>query len=184
MFKQITNLGIITTLLLLTNIKNSHATTFILSGFSLSDGMDTYTAQGSFEWDGGALSTLSQNDLQIQNTFNLEVSDGNSYTKILNPSNIDFSSTTINGMVNADNSLVSFSTIDILDDSFNVLLSDNGFDQMYDDFDNVISLSTQNGDTGTSFNNAIAQTPEGSNFIGLGLVTLLAFWKPKIKFDK
>ncbi len=46
MFKQIAQLGIITTILFLTTIRNSNATTFFLSGFSLSDGINTYTAEG------------------------------------------------------------------------------------------------------------------------------------------
>lgn len=174
MFKQFISCGLLSSALVLTNSLSAHATTFLLSGFSVSDGVNTYSAEGSFEWDGGALSTLSQNDLQIQNTFNLEVSNGQGYTMTLDSGNIDFTLSTINGMVNSDNSVVNFSSIDIVDTSFNLLLSDDGFDQSYDDLSNFISLSTLSGYIGTPFNPATAQattTPEPSNILSLGLLT-------------
>jgi hypothetical protein len=172
MLKQILPLIPLTSLLLLTNIKATEAVTFRLSGFSLSDGTNTYRARGTFDWDGGAFSSLSNTDQQIQDTFSLQVTGSNGYSQILNSSNIDFNSSTILGDVNDDNTEVTFSLIDIVDNSFNVLLSDDSFDQSYDDFDNFISLSTFNGDSGTPFNPATA-IPEPITI--LGTLTSLAF---------
>lgn len=135
----------------------AHALTWNFSGYSISDGANSYTASGSFALPNGFSGGFNINTPNIPSTLTVNVTTtaGTPANFSFNSGNINFGSSGFDGTVIGNTA--TFTSISLVTNNFDTFNDVNGVFQDYSNTNAGVSLSTLNaGTTGASFNNATA----------------------------
>ncbi len=168
----------------------AQAATFNFSGFSISDGTNSYEAEGSFDLANGFLGDFDLDTPNLASTLSVSVTtiSGTPADFSFNASNINFGSSTFSG--NVTGNIATLETISLVTNGLPVILGDSAGQQNYANFTLGLSLNTVlPGISGNSFNDAITTTSEPipepltilGSLVALGFGTFLKSKKNLLK---